>query len=39
VVKEWMRMIEDAGMKTEFTPIPFTGHWVHWVEPLELYLN
>jgi hypothetical protein len=39
VVKEWMNMIEDAGMTYSFTPIPFTGHWVHWMEPLELFLN
>ena len=37
VVEEWMEMIEDAGMSYRFTPIPFTGHWVHWVEPLELF--
>lgn len=39
VVKEWMEMIEEAGMTYTFTPIPFTGHWVHWIEPLELFLN
>ena len=39
VVKEWMEMIEQAGMTFTFQPIPFTGHWVHWIEPLELYLN
>ena len=39
VVKEWMEMIEEAGMKYTFTPIPFTGHWVHWIEPLEIYLT
>ena len=38
VVKEWMEMIEEAGMTYTFTPIPFAGHWVYWVEPLELYL-
>lgn len=38
VVKEWMKMIEETGMKSKFTPIPFTGHWVHWIEPLEIYL-
>jgi hypothetical protein len=39
VVKEWMEMIEEAGMTCKFKPIPFTGHWVHWVEPLETYLS
>jgi len=39
VVKEWMEMIENEGMTTTFKPIPYTGHWVHWVEPLEIYLQ
>ncbi len=39
VVKEWMEMIEQVGMTYTFTPIPFTGHWVHWESPLMKYLN
>jgi hypothetical protein len=39
VVKEWMELIEQVGMTYTFTPIPFTGHWVHWESPLMKYLE
>lgn len=39
VVKEWMETIEKTGMTYTFTPIPYTGHWVHWIEPLETYFT